>query len=299
MTVVRGAFSHLIAPGYRKVVFDSYKERPTEGQRLVNMAKMDRAYFDDVNMAGFGTLLDKPEGGKVIYQDPLPGLPKRYAPNTFGLGFRITEEMMEDDLYGVVGNKLSRALGKSVRNNFEVVAASILNNAFNTAFTGYTPGDSLVDTSHANLGGGTQSNRPAVDVDLSLAALQAAVEAFHGWTDERGLPIASVPKYLVVGVSNMWTAGVLLGSTLVPGGATNDPNILATLGLQVIVSHYLTDPDAWFLIGDDHDMWYFDRRLPRFSNTDDFDSGDAKFKVTRRNAAGWGDWRGVYGSSGA
>jgi hypothetical protein len=113
------------------------------------------------------------------------------------------------------------------------------------------------------------------------------------------MPMQSTPKYLVVGPANMWIAGVLLGATLLPGGNFNDPNLLKNVGLTLIIDDYLTDPDAWFLIGDDHDMNYFDRRLPKFSNSDDFDSGDMKFKVTRRNAAGFGDWRGVYGSPGA
>src|SRR5215203_3722641 len=176
MTIVRGAFSNLIAPGYRKVIFDTYRERPVEGNKLVNMGRANRAYIEDVNMAGFGTLLEKPEGGRVIYQDPLQGNPKRYTFSTYGLGFRITQEMMEDDLYGIVGNKFSRALGRSVRHNFEVVAHSILNNAFNPLFYGFEAGIPLVSTLHGNLRGGTQSNRPAVDADLSLTTLQAAVE---------------------------------------------------------------------------------------------------------------------------
>jgi hypothetical protein len=299
MTIVRGAFSNLIAPGYRKVIFETYKERPVEGNKLVNMGRANRAYIEDVNMAGFGTLLEKPEGGRVIYQDPLQGNPKRYTFSTYGLGFRITEEMMEDDLYGIVGNKFSRALGRSVRHNFEVVSHSVLNNAFNPLYYGYEVGVPLISTLHTNLRGGTQSNRPAIDADLSLTTLQAAVEGFHAWTDESGLQIADSPRLLVTGVSNMWTAGVLLGASQLPGGNFNDPNLLATLGLRHVVSHYITDPDAWFLISDTHDMNYFDRRMPTFSNTDDFDTGDAKFKVTRRNGAGFGDWRGVYGSPGA
>lgn len=300
MTATRGAFSHLIAPGFRKIVFESYKEKPVEGNKLVNMGTMNRAYIDDANLAGFGTLLEKPEGGRVIYQDPLDGRTKRYVATTYGLGFRITEEMMEDDLYGIVGNKLSRALGRSVRNNFEVVAHSILNSGFDTTVNGFESGVSLFSTAHTNIGGGTQANRPGTDADLSLASLQAAVEAFHGWTDEMGLPVAAAPDLLVVGVGNMWTAGVILGSQQVPGSNFNDPNIVAKLGLRLHVSHYITDPDAWFLIDStSHDMNYFDRRAPRFSNTDDFDSGDAKFKVTRRNAAGFGDWRFTYGTQGA
>lgn len=299
MTIFRGPFSRALAPGFRRVLFDEYKSRPLEGNKLVNMGTMDRAFFDDWQVAGFGTLLEKPEGGKIIYQDPLPGNPKRYTATTWALGYRITEEMMEDDLYGIVGNKLARALGRSVRDNFELVVASIFNNAFNAAFSGFEAGVPLVSTLHTRITGGTQSNRPAVDADLSLTSLQAAVEAFHSWTDEAGMQAVFVPKKLVVGVSNMWTASVLLSSEQVPGSNFNDPNVVAKMGMEPFIYHYLTDPDAWFLIGDDHDLNYFDRRAPRFKNTDDFDTGDAKFAVSRRNAAGFSDWRGVYGSPGA
>jgi hypothetical protein len=291
--------SAYLAPGLRKILFDSYAEKPRQGQKLVNMQKMDRAWIDDANMAGFGPLLEKPEGGRVLYQDPMPGRSKRYVAATWGLGFRITEEMQEDAMYGFVASKFARALGRSVRYNFEVVSHSILNNAFNTAFNGFETGVSLISTAHTNIRGGTQSNRPAVDADLSLTTLQAAIEAFRGWQTEEGMPMMSTPKYLVVGPANMWIAGVLLGATLLPGGNFNDPNLLKNLGLTLIVDDYLTDPDSWYLIGDEHDMNYFDRRMPKFSNSDDFDSGDMKFKVTRRNAAGFGDWRGVYGSPGA
>ena len=297
--ITRGLLSATLAPGLRKILFDSYAEKPRQGQKLVNMGRMDRAYVDDANLAGFGPLLEKPEGGRVLYQDPAPGRLKRYVAATWGLGFRITEEMIEDNLYGFTGRRFSKALGRSVRYNFEVVSHSVLNNAFNTAFSGLESGVSLISTAHTNLRGGTQSNRPAVDADLSLTTLQAAIEAFRGWDTEEGMPMQSTPKKLVVGVSNMWVAGVLLGTTTVPGGNNNDINLLNRLGLELIVDDYITDPDAWYLIGDEHDMNYYDRRLPKFSNTDDFDSGDMKFKVTRRNTAGFGDWRGVYGSPGA
>jgi hypothetical protein len=299
MAITRGLNSALLAPGLRKILFDSYSEKPRQGQRLVNMGRMDRAYIDDANMAAFGPLLEKPEGGRVLFQDPMPGRSKRYVAATWGLGFRITEEMVEDNIYGFTGQKFARALGRSVRYNFEIISHSILNNAFNTAFNGFETGISLISTAHTNLRGGTQSNRPAVDADLSLTTLQAAIEAFRGWQTEEGMPMMSTPKTLVVGPSNMWVAGVLLGTTTLPGGNFNDVNLLQRLGLTLIVDDYLTDPDAWYLLGDEHDMNYFDRRLPKFSNTDDFESGDMKFKVTRRNAAGFGDWRGVYGSPGA
>src|SRR3990172_7075984 len=122
MTMVRGAFSNLLAPGFRKIVFESYKQRETEGNKLVNMGSSGRAYEEDFPIAGFGTLLTKPEGGSVTYQDAIQGTAKRYTWTTYGLGFRITQELMDDDLYGIMGNKMSRALGRSARNNFEVAA---------------------------------------------------------------------------------------------------------------------------------------------------------------------------------
>lgn len=298
MTMVRGAFSKLLAPGYRKVVFETYKERPTEGDALVNMGTSSRAYEEDFPIAGFGTLLTKAEGGSVMYQDALEGAAKRYTWTTYGLGFRITEEMMEDDLYGVMGNKMARALGRSARNNFEVVAAAPYNNAFSTSYVGFTASTSLCSTSQTNLRGGTQANRPATDADIGLLTLQAGIEHFHALEDESGLPMVRVPRLLAHSVGDHWIVNQLLKSANLPGGDMNDINQLAREGLQPHLGHFFSDADAWWLIADEHDVNYFDRRKPRFSNTDDFDTGDAKFKLTRRNGSGFGDWRGIYGSQG-
>lgn len=299
MVMVRGAFSNLIAPGFRKIVFETYKERPTEGDRWINMNKTQRAYEEDFPIAGFGTLLTKQEGGPVSYQDAIQGLLKRYIWTTFGLGFRITEEMMEDDLYGIMGAKMSKALGRSARNNFEIVTHSVLNNAFDTNFVGFEAAKSLISTSHATLRGLSQSNRPATDTDITLPAIQAAIEHFHGLNDEAGLPVMFIPRFLHYSVGDHWIVSQILKSEKLPGGNQNDVNQLQREGLTPLLSHYFTDPDAWYVTADNHDLNYFDRRPPRLTNTDDFETGDAKFKLTRRNGAGYGDWRGVYGSPGA
>lgn len=298
MTMFRGAFSNLLAPGFRKIVFETYKERPMEGDRLVNMSSSQRAYEEDFPIAGFGTLLNKPEGGSVAYQDALQGTAKRYTWSTFGLGFRITVEMGEDDLYGIMGAKMSRALGRSARNNQEIVMHSPYNNGFDTAFPGFVAGESLFSTTHANLRGGTQANRPATAVDFDLLPLQAALEHFHALLDESGLPAVFIPKWVVHSIGDHWLVNQVLKTQQLPGANLNDINQVAREGLQPHLSHYLTDPDAWLVLADTHDVNYFDRRKPTFSNTDDFDSGDAKYKLTRRNGAGWGDWRGTYGSPG-
>src|SRR5688572_17983637 len=145
MVMLRGGFSNLLAPGFRKVVFETYKERPVEGTRLINsQSPGKRAYIEDFQLAGFGTLQPKVEGGPIVYQDIKQGTPKRYLWTTYALGFRITQEMMDDELYGIMGSKLSRALGRSARNNQELVIASVLNNAFDTAYAGFTAGEALL-----------------------------------------------------------------------------------------------------------------------------------------------------------
>ena len=230
MTMVRGAFSNLLAPGYRKIVFETYKERPTEGDALVNMTSSRRAYEEDFPIAGFGTLLQKAEGQSVAYQDALQGTVKRYQWTTYALGFRITVEMMEDDLYGVMGGKMSRALGRSARNNFEVISHAPYNSAFDTAVNGFVSGESLCDTAHANLRGGSQGNRPGTDVDFDLAPLQAAVEHFHGLTDESGLPMLMIPRKVIHSAGDHWTVSQVLKSSHLPGGDQNDINQIASEG---------------------------------------------------------------------
>jgi hypothetical protein len=291
----RGGFANLIAPGYRKVLFETYKERPTEGNKVVNMGTANRAYIDDQQVGGFGTLVEKVEGGPHTFQDAVPGGTKRYTWTTYGLGFRITQEMYEDDLYGIMGNKMAKALGRSVRNNFELVAFSVLNNAFNSGFVGYTAGEALCG-SHSTLRGGTIVNNAAAD--FGLLPFQAALEHFHNLTDESGLPIVYMPKQVVHSIGDYWMVNQVIKTPQLPGGNANDINQAAREGVKPELVHYLTDPDAWFVTADNHDMNYFDRRKPTFRTGDDMQTGDAIYIVSRRNGAGFGDWRGVYGSTG-
>ena len=159
-------------------------------------------------------------------------------------------------------------------------------------------GESLCDTSHANIKGGTQSNRPTTDADIGLLTLQAALEHFHSLNDESGLPVVYIPKTVIYSMGDHWLVSQLLKSANLPGSDMNDINQLAREGISPHLSHYITDPDAWWVRADNIDINYFDRRKIRMSNTDDFDTGDAKFKLTRRNGSGFGDWRGIYGSQG-
>lgn len=298
MVMTRGAFSHLVAPAFRKIVFETYKERPMEGNKLVNMNTARRAYLEDFPIAGFGTLVTKAEGASVTYQDAIQGSVKRYTWTTYALGFRITQEIMEDDLYGVMGGRMSKALGRSARNNAEIVMHAPYNSAFDTATNGFESGVSLCSTGHTTLRGATLSNRSSTDADFDLLPLQAALESFHTLTDESGIPAVFIPRYVVHSVGDHWLVQQILKSQYMPGTNQNDINQVAQEGLQAHLSHYLTDTNAWFVVCDQHDVNYFERRAFAFTNSDDFNSGDALFKGTRRNGSGFGDWRGIYGSQG-
>lgn len=298
MTMYRGGFSNSLAPGFRKYTFESYKEKPLEGNKLVHMETSKRAWEEDFNMAGFGTLVEKPEGAKTTLQDILQLNIKRYVWTTYALGFRITQELYEDDLYGIFGSKLSKSLGRSARNNFEVLTHSPYNSAFDTNFNGFVAGEALVSASHALGRGGTASNTPGA-VDFSLVALQAAIAHFHGLVEENGLPAMMVPNMLIHTMGDYWTVNQVLKSQFLPGGSQNDINQVANEGIAPHLSHYLLDPDSWFVSAPEHDVNYFERVGPTFSNTDDWSTGDALYKLRRRAGAGYGGWRGIYGSQGA
>lgn len=295
-----GNMSQVLAPGLRKVFFQWLKERATEYSAIFNMNSSKRAYEEDLMIAGLGTMPQKSEGSPIIYQDPVQGTKKRYTHLTYGLGFRVTNEMYEDDLYGPM-NRMSKELAKAGRNVREVVSANVLNNAFDIAFTGFNAGESLCSTSHALLGGGTFGNRPSVDADVGLASLEAAIINFDQLVDERNMPVLIQPKWLIINPGDRMIAEELLNSEYRPYTATNEINAVRKFGISYMVSHYLTDADSWFLLADkgDHDLNFFERQAVRFQNGDDFDTGDAKFKAFQRFSVGYGDWRGVYGSTGA
>jgi hypothetical protein len=261
-----------------------------------------RAYEEDAEVAGLGKLVSKGEGVSVTYDDPMQSTNKqRYTHSAFGLGFRVTEELYADDLYGII-KKMPSSLARSAKQTTEVEAWGVLNNAFNAAKTGLD-GVALCSTAHPNikLVGGPYSNRLATDADLSVTSLQAAIEQMEGTTDDRDMNIMLKPKLLVVTPSNKWMARELLNSERKPHTADNEINALMDEELKYFVGHYLTDSDAWFLVTDkaDHHLNFFWRKKVAFDNSDDFDSGDAKFKATMRFSTGFSGWRGIIGTPGA
>lgn len=298
MTTTTGAHSNILAPGLRTIFFNSYREMDTEYTKFLNMQTSSRNYEDDYEMAGLGTMGTKPEGTATTYADPTPGSTKRYTHTSFGLGFRVTREAYDDDLYGPM-RKMSTNLGRAGRNVREVRGANVLNDAFDTSVTGFKSSLSLCDRDHTLLKGGTAHNTPATQVDLSMAALEAAIISFDDLVDEDGIPMVMIPRRLLVPTASQFIAEELVGSEKQPESSNNAINPVARRGISVVVLHYLTDSDAWFLQGDQHDMNFIVRTDLEFQSGDDFDTGDAKFKAFQRFSTGFGDWRGIYGSSGA
>jgi hypothetical protein len=307
-------FTPLYAPGLRKVIFESFTYMPTEYDKFLNVGSSRRQYEEDYRMAGFGDVPQKPEGSSIIYDDPVPDIVLRWVWTPFGKGFRATHEAMADELYGQL-RKMATAMGKAFRTQNEIEGASVLNLAFTapaapvTSNQGYegAAGRSLCASAgvgaggaHVLLRGGTARNAPTAAVDLGVTSLQDALVDFERFVDESNVPIVYIPRMLTVAPENSPLARELLGSQFKPFTADNEINVLQSAGLKLMVSHYMTDTDAWFLSADksDHDLWFIWREKFQTGAADDFDTGDGKMKGYMRFGVGFGDWRGFWGSPG-
>lgn len=297
MTVTRAQFQILLEPKLRNIWNESWPPRPLEYPRFVNISSSKKAQETDFKMTGLGAMQDKTEGGAVTYGDPIPGATKVYTHTGNGLAYRVTDEMQRHELYGQI-SKLERSLMRSAVDRQETDAANVLNNGFNSAYAGFVA-EALFATSHARLDGGTaQANRPSTDISLGVTALQNAIIQFHLWKDDRGRPFLSVPRLLVIHPNDLMTARELLGSEFKPGTSNNEINALREEGLSYMVSHYVTDTNAWFLLGDNHDLNFIWDKKPTTSMDDDFDTDDIKRKLIQWYSTGYGEWRGSFGSSG-
>lgn len=300
MPAQTGAFSSLVAPGLRKVFFHELRDWSEEYSQIATVANSTRNYEDERAIAGLGKFIEKDEGKSLTWDVGIEGGTVRYTHVTYALGFRVSREMWQDDLYGIM-RKMSRQLARSAKQTVESQFAELINDAFSgSTYTGHD-GKSLCNTGHVLIGGGTYANRPSTDVDLSLAALRAAWERMEDTVDERGFPVMAMPKKLLIGTGNQWLAEEILGSPQKPYTGDNEINVIGRRGLDHMVYHYMVDSDAWLLLADKgtHDLKFFWRMKPKFENDDDFDTKDAKFSGTMRFSFGFTDWRGVDGSSGA
>ena len=303
MTITRAQFQVLLEPKISNIWNEAYPQRAVEYTAFCNMRTTGKATVTDYKMTDFGSLRLKGEGEAIQYDDPISGPQQTYTPVRFALGYKVTDEMLKNDLYGQI-DRLERALIKSAVDLQEVTAAYLLNNAFGTtAADGFkaTGFDSLqlCSTAHTRLDGGSnQRNRPSTDVDLSPTAVQNMLIDFHNYKDDRGRPSLIRPKLLIISPEDQFTAKEILESEYKPGTANNDINALKGEGLSFMVSHYKTDTDAWFAIGDQHDLNFIWDVRPRTGMEEDFDTEVIKHKVVEGFFVGFGEWRGVWGTSG-
>jgi len=299
--ITSSSFAKLLWPGLNAIYGKEYNDYATEWDKLFEYNKSDRAYEEDLGLSSFGLASVKAEGAPITYDSERQGFTTRYNHVVYALGFVITREIYEDDQYGKVGAQKAKALARSLRQTKEIIGAGIYNRA---TTAGYTGGDGVVllSASHPNVAGGTFSNIIATASDLSEAALEQAVIDIAGFRDDRGLLIAAKPRKLVIPYQQQFEAKRILGAEGRVGTDLNDPNVLKDQGIfsEVVVNHYLTDADAWFILTDVKEgLKYFERRADQFEMDNDFDTENAKYKATARYSFGWSDPRGIYGSLGA
>ena len=302
MAITSSNFAKLLWPGINSIYGKAYAEHGVEYTGLFDEFKSSKAFEEDLGVSSFGLAQTKDEGGSISYDEENQAFLTRYNHVVYGLGFVITREMVEDDQYGVVGDRRSRALAFSMRQTKETVGANVYNRAFNSSYTG-GDGVEMCSDAHLNHAGGTWSNELATPADLSEASLEQACIDIMKFTNDRGLKISVMPQSLIVPTDLVFEAERILQTPYRVGTGDNDINALKQMGKfpgGVKVNHYLTDPDAWFLRTNVQDgLKCFNRRAMGFAIDNDFDTENAKFKATERYAFGWTDPRAIFGSPGA
>lgn len=302
MAITTGNFPKALYPGVSSWYGMEYAQYEEQAKEIFETRTSRRAYEEIVGTSGFGLASVKPEGAGVSYDTAQQGFTNRFTHVTYGLGFIITKEMVEDDLYDVIAMQRAKALARSMRITKETVAANVLNRA---TTAGYTGGDgvTLLNASHPNVAGGTFANQLAVAADLSEAALEQACIDLGKFEDDRGLRIAVKPRKLIIPVDLQFEAERILNTDGRVATADNDLNAVKSLGKMpegFRVNNYLTDTNAWFILTDCNDgLIHFERRPDEFTMDNDFDTDNAKYKSTGRYSFGWADARGVFGSAGA
>jgi len=294
----RSTFNKTVAPGLFAFAVDAFKELPEIWKNLCNAKMSKRAYEESVFYAGFGLVPQKPEGEPITYDSMIQGPTKRWTHKTFGLGARISEEAIEDDLYDVY-ESLSKELGRSARETLEVLVHDIWNNGTSTTY--HAAGDALAifSNTHVALGGGTWSNLLTPGADLSASSLQSAIDALETTKDGRQKYQGIKATYLVVPTGLSWKAKELLKSGYDPESANNSVNTIKERNLKLITSPYLTDTDGWGLIADKNPLIAFTRRKVTFAKDGDFNTGDYLKKVTFRFSVECNNPLGLYWSAGA
>jgi len=302
MAISRAQLLKELLPGLNALFGLEYAKYGEEHKEIFETETSERSFEEETKLSGFGTAPVKAEGAALAYDNAQEAWTARYTHETIAMGFSITEEAIEDNLYDSLSSRYTKALARAMAYTKQVKAAAILNQGFAGGPT-YGDGQVLFSTAHPLVSGGVNSNRPSVGADLNETSLEAAVIQIAGWTDERGLLIAAKPKKLVVPPSLMFVATRLLKTELRVATADNDINALKSMGAipgGYTVNHYLTDTNAWFLLTDvPNGLKHFVRTPMQTGMDADFDTGNSRYKARERYSFGVSDPLGAWGSPGA
>jgi len=305
MAISRAQLAKELEPGLNSLFGMSYDSYDREYEEIFAIEDSQRAFEEEVLITGFGSAPTKTEGQGVVFDNAGESYSARYSHLTIALAFALTEEAVEDNLYDSLGKRYVKALARSMANTKEVKGADVLNNAFSSSFTG-GDGKSLIATDHPLAGGGSAANRASSMADLNETSLEDALIDISNFTDDKGLTISVQADKLIVPSELVFVADRILNSSQRSGTADNDINAIANTGVLpggYSVNHYLTDPDAFFILtsvtsqGDGLKM--FQRTGMETSMEPDFSTGNIRYKARERYSFGFSDWRGVYGSQGA
>jgi len=293
---LRANFGDILEPGLYKIFDDKYNELEEVFPRIFHVYKSEKDEERMSAVSGFGYLQQTGEGESIQYEDPVQMYDVTFRHLKYAKGFKVSEELYEDDLYNVIARKPA-ALARSARRTREYYAATVFNNAFSSGTGG--DGKYLCSTAHPRAdGGGSQSNASSSGITLTEANLETALLAMRSQTDDKGMKIMAKARLLLVPPALEKEASILVNSRLRPGSYNNDYNYYEGM-LDVLSWDYLTSSTAWFLIDTQlHELTWFDRVLPEFKQDNSFDTGYALFKCRTRFSKGWADWRGVWGSKG-
>ena len=302
MAISRAQLLKELLPGLNALFGMEYSTYGEEHKEIYEIESSERSFEEETKLSGFSAAPVKNEGQAIAYDNAQEAWTARYNHETIALGFSLTEEAIEDNLYDSLSKRYTKALARAMSYTKQVKGAAILNNGFSNIYTG-GDGFPLFSISHPLVGGGTNSNTFSTPADLNETSLEAAVIQIAGWTDERGLLIAAKPRKLVVPPALMFVAKRLLDTELRVGTTDNDINALKAMGSipeGYTVNHFLTDSNAWFLKTDVPNGLKMFQRTPLSNSMDgDFDTGNVRYKSRERYSFGWSDPLGTFGSAGS
>jgi len=302
MAISRAQLLKELLPGLNALFGLEYARYGEEHKEFYETEKSERSFEEETKLAGFSAAPVKNEGSAIQYDNAQEAFTARYNHETIALGFSITEEAVEDNLYDSLSARYTKALARAMAYTKQVKAASVVNNGFSNAYPG-GDGVALFSTAHPLVNGSTNSNTASTGVDLNETSLEAAVIQIAAWTDERGLLIAAKPRKLIVPPALMFVAKRLLDTELRVGTTDNDINAIKQMGAipeGYTVNHFLTDSNGWYLTTDvPNGLKHFERMALVNSMDGDFDTGNVRYKARERYSFGWSDPLGIWGSPGS